>query len=145
MAPLQKRALYSFIIGVVFTIALIVIFVVKGGVAAFHEDHGFRAIVYSLWIAGLLVSLLLLKLTLRGPGKFDERDRMIVDRAQRVQILGVIFSLVAWNIGLTETYYDHGHIPVSYAFIIFMSTLIVINLAGSLGILLGYWRGVSRD
>ena len=140
MAPLQKRALYSLVIGVVFTVALIVIFIAKGGITTFHEDDGFRIIVYSLWIAVLAGSLLLSNLTLRGRGKFDERDKLIVDRAQRVQLLAVIFSLVAWNIGLTEVYYDQGQIPVIFAFIIFMSTLIVITLAQSIGILVGYWR-----
>jgi len=75
---------------------------------------------------------------------FDERDKLILDRAQRIQLLAVIFSLVAWNIGLTEVYYDQGQMPVTFAFIIFMSTLIVINLAQSIGILIGYWRGVSH-
>ena len=141
MAPLQKRALYSLIIGLGFTITLIVVFTIKGGVATFHEDHGFRAIVYSLWIAGLASSLLISDLTLRGSRKIDERDKLIIERAQRFQILAVIFSLVAWNIGLTETFESQGQIPVTFAFIIFMSTLIVMNLAQSIGILVGYWRG----
>jgi len=140
MAPLQKRALYSLVIGVIFTIALIVIFVVKGGITTFHEDLGFRAIVYFLWIIGLAGSLLMTKLTLRRSEKFDERDKLIVERAQRIQLLAVIFTLVAWNIGLTEVYYNEGQIPVIFAFIIFMSTLMVINLAQSIGILIGYWR-----
>ena len=144
MAPLQKRALYSLVIGVIFAIALIVIFVARGDVTTFHEDLGFRAIVYSLWILGLAGSLLMTKLTLRRSAQFDERDKLIIDRAQRIQLLAVIFSLAAWNIGLTEVYYNQGHIPVIFAFIIFMSTLIVINLAQSIGILVGYWRGVSH-
>ena len=140
MAPLQKQAWYSLFVGVVSAVALIVIFCAAGDVATFHEDGGFRTTVYVVWIAGLAGSLLVSNLTLRGPGKFDERDKLIVDRAQRIQLLGVIFSLVAWNIALTEVYYNQGHIPVSFAFIIFMSVCVVITLAQSFGILIGYWR-----
>ncbi|UCH43773.1 MAG: hypothetical protein JSW16_04360 [Dehalococcoidales bacterium] len=145
MAPLQRRALYSLVIGVIFAVALIVVFVTRGGITTFHEDHGFRAIVYSLWIVGLAGNLLLMNFTLRKPVEFDERDRLIVERAQRIQLWAVIFSLVAWNIGLTEVYYEQGQIPVTFAFIIFMSILIVINLAQSAGILVSYWRGINND
>lgn len=141
MAPLQKRALFSLLIGLGFTIALIVVFTVKGGVATFHEDLGFRAIVYSLWIGGLAASLLVADLTFRGSGKFDERDKLIVEKAQKIQLLAIIFTLVAWMIGLTEVYEDQGQMPVTFAFIITMSTLIVSSLAQSIGILIGYWRG----
>ena len=145
MAPLQKRALYSLVIGVVCTIALIVIFVGKGNDTTFDEDPGFRLIVYALWIGVPLAYLIVVNLTLRKPGQVDERDRLIMGEAPRIQFLAVLFSLIAWVIVLTEVFSDQGQVPVIYLTLIMISTLIISTIAQSLGILIGYWRGVSRD
>jgi len=145
MAPLQKRALYSLAIGLLLAIALIVVFIAKGDVTTFDEDLGFRLIVYALWVGVPLAYLIVVNLTLRKPEQVDERDKMIMGRAPRVQWLAVIFSLAAWVIVLTELYWDQGQIPVIFLTLIFISTLIVSTLALSLGILIGYWRGVSHD
>ena len=145
MAPLQKRALYSLAIGVVCAIALIGIFIAKGDVATFDEDLGFRLVVYALWIGVPLAYLIVVNLTLRKPGQVDERDRMIMARAPRIQFLAVLFSLAAWVIVLTEVFSDQGQVPVIYLTLIMISTLIIGTIAQSLGILIGYWRGVSRD
>ena len=48
MAPLQKRAWCSLVVGVVLAIALIMVFILKGDVTTFDEDLGFRLIVYAL-------------------------------------------------------------------------------------------------
>jgi len=145
MAPLQKRALYGLGIGIVFAIALIVVFIVKGDVTTFDEDLGFRLIVYALWVGVPLAYLIVVNLTLRKPGQVDERDRLIMGRAPKVQLLAVIFSLVAWVIVLTELYWDKGQVPVVFLTLIMISTLIISTLAQSIGILIGYWRGVSHD
>jgi len=139
MAPLQKRALYSLVIGVVFAIALIVIFIAKGG-TTFDEEMGFRLIVYAVWVGVPLAYLIVVNLTLRKPGQVDERDRLIMGRAPKVQLLAVIFSLVAWVIALTELYWDKGQVPVIYLTLIMISTLIISTIAQSAGILIGYWR-----
>jgi len=83
-------------------------------------------------------------MALRKPGMVDERDRLIVDRAPRIQWLAVVFTLVAWTIALTEIYHDTGLVPSVFLFVIFMSILIVSTLAQSLGILIGYWS-MNRD
>ena len=140
MAPLQKRALYSLVIGLVFAIALIVVFIAKGDVTTFDEDPGFRLIVYALWIGVPLAYLIVVNLTLRKPDQVDERDRLIMGRAPRVQLLAVIFSLLAWVIVLTEIYWDQRQVPVIFLTLIIISTLIISTLAQSLGILIGYWR-----
>jgi len=145
MAPLQKRALYSLGIGLVFTIAILIVFIAKGGISTFNEDQGFRIIVDILWIGALLASLLMTGITLRKPGQVDERDKLIMGRAQRIQLWAVIFSLVAWMIALSEIYHTEGQIPVAFLYLIFMSVLIVMALAQSIGVLIGYWRGVSHD
>ena len=144
MAPLQKRALYSLVIGVVFAVALVVIFIVKGDVTTFDEDLGFRLMVYALWIGVPLAYLIVMNLTLRKPEQVDERDRLIMERAPRFQFLAVLLSLTAWVIVLTEVYGEEGKVPVIYLTLIMISTLIIGTIAQALGILFGYWRGESR-
>ena len=140
MAPLQKRAWYGLAIGILFAIALLLVFILKGGIDSFNEDQGFRIIVDILWIGGLIANLVIVNLAFRKPGLVDERDRLIIDRAPRVQWLAVVFSLVIWMIALTEIYRDTGQIPAIFLYLIFMSILIVSTLAQSAGILIGYWR-----
>jgi len=140
MAPLQKRALYGLIFGVVWAVAIIVVFIMRGGVNAFNADVGFRLIVDGLWIGGLVVYLILFRTIIGKRGKFDERDKLIMDRAPRVQWWAVIIALVVWMITLSEVYHDVGQIPVVFLFLIFMSSLIVSMIAQSIGILVGYRR-----
>ena len=140
MAPLQKRALYGLVFGVIWAIAIIVVFILKGGVSAFNEDQGFRLIIDGLWIGGLIFYLLLFETIVRKQNQVDERDRLIMNRAPRVQWLAVIFSLVIWMIALTESYWDQGQIPVIFLYLQFMSILIVSSVAQSAGILIGYRR-----
>ena len=144
MAPLQKRALYSLVIGVIFAIALIVVFIAKGDVTTFDEDLGFRVIVYALWIGVPLAYLIVMNLTLRKPGQIDERDRLIMERAPRIQFWAVLFSLVAWVIVLTEVFGDQGQVPIIYLLLMMISALIISTIAQSLGILIGYWKGVNH-
>ena len=138
MAPLQKRALYSFVIGLILACALAAVFIIKD-INTFDEDEGFRYIVYGLWVGVPVVYLILINLTLRKPTQIDERDRLIMERASKTQFLGVILSLAAWVIALTEAYWKTGEIPVVFLTIIIISVLIVSTLAQSLGILIGYW------
>ena len=143
MAPLQKRALYGLAFGVIWAIAIIVVFIVKGGVSTFPEDQGFRIIIDGLWVGGLIFYGILM-LTLRKQSQVDERDRLILGRAPVVQLWAVIFSLVIWTIVLTESYWDQG-IPPIFMYLVFMSTLIVSAVAQSIGILIGYWRMGRND
>lgn len=145
MAPLQKRAWLSLGIGLLFTIAIIVVFVIKGGIATFTEDQEYRIIVNVLWIGALLASLLMAGFTFRKTGQIDERDKLIIDRAQKIQLLAVMFSLAAWTVFLPEVYHSQGQIPMAFLYLIFMSVLIIMTLSQSIGILIGYWRGVTRD
>ncbi|MFC2062545.1 hypothetical protein ACFLS8_01155 [Chloroflexota bacterium] len=139
MAPLQKRALYSFVIGLVLTIALIVVLVAQGDITAFDTDLDLRIILYAAVIGVPLVYLILVNITLRKPTQVDERDRLIIERSGKVQWMAVIFSLVIWTIALTEIYQDQGQIPIVFLNLILFSTLIISTLGQSLGILLGYW------
>ncbi len=140
MAPLQKRALYSFVIGLVLAIALIAVLVIQGDITAFDRDPNIRYVMYFVLIGVPLVYGILCDITLRKPTQIDERDRLIIARSSRAQWLAVIFLLVAWTIALTEIYHDERQVPVAFLTLIFVSALIISPLAQSLGILLGYWR-----
>lgn len=139
MAPLQKRALYSFIVGLALTIALIVVLAIQGDITAFDRDQNLRLVMYAVLIGVPLVYGILVDLTLRKPTQVDERDRLIIERSSRAQWLAVIFSLVAWTITLTEIYHDERQVPVAFLTLIFVSAIIISPLAQSVGILLGYW------
>ena len=140
MAPLQKRALYSFVIGLVLTIGLIAVFVAQGDITAFERDPNLRLITYAVLIGVPLIYLILVNLTLRKSTQLDERDRLIIERSSRAQWLAVIFTLVVWTIALTEVYRDQGQVPIAFLKLIFTSTLIISTLAHSFGILVGYWE-----
>ena len=139
MAPLQKSAWWGLGIGLVFAVAFILVFTLKGGIAAFETDQGFRIIIDVLWIGSLLANFIIISLSLR-PGMADERDRVILARAPQVQWLLVIITMVFWTIGLNEIYRNPGLMPTDFLYIIFMSVLIVSMLGQSIGILFGYWR-----
>ena len=138
MAPLQKRALYGVIFGVVWAIAIIAVFILMGGVTAFDENGTFRLIMDGIWIGGLIVYLVLFYPMVKKPTRVDERDKLILDRSPRTQWLAIIFTLVAWVIGLTEGYRSQG-IPTVFMYLMFFSVLIVSSIAQCVGILLGYW------
>jgi len=140
MAPLQKRALYSFIIGLVLTIAFTAVLIAQGNITAFERDPNLRLIMYAVLVGVPLVYLILVNLTLRKPTQIDERDRLIMERSSRAQWLAVIFTLVAWTIALNEIYRDQGQVPIVFLQLIFMSTLIISTLAQSLGIFVSYWE-----
>ena len=139
MAPLQKRALYSLIIGLILAAGLVAVFTIKG-VDTLNGESGYRFIIYSLWVGVPVVYGILTNLTLRKPAQLDERDRLIIERSARTQLLGVTLALAAWIIVLTEVYHDTGQVPVIYLTIIFISVLVISTLSQSLGILIGYWR-----
>ena len=145
MAPLQKRALYSLIIGLALTITLIAVLVIQGDVTALDRDANLRLVVYAVLIGVPLTYLILVNLTLRKPTQVDERDKAIIDRSHKAQWMAVIFSLAAWTIILTEIYWAQRQLPVVFLNLIFISTLIISVLAQSLGILLGYWRTNRND
>jgi ABC-type amino acid transport system permease subunit len=140
MAPLQKRALYSLVIGLVLTAGFIGVLIAQGDITAFDRDPTLRMIMYVVLIGVPLVYLALVNLTLRKPAQIDERDRLIIDRASRAQYLAVLFSIVAWTIALTEIYRYQRQVPVAFLNLILISTLVISSLAQSLGILLGYGR-----
>ena len=139
MAPLQKRAIFSMVVGVLLAAAVIVVLVIQGDVVAFFDDLNSRLVLYSAVIGVPLIYLILVHISLRKPTQIDERDRLIIEKSRSVQYIIIILSLAAWTIGLTEVFHNQGQLPVEYLNLIFMSILIVSPLAQSLGIVAGYW------
>ncbi len=137
MAPLHKRALYGLGIGIVWVIAIVVVFIMNGGVSIFSEDTGFTLILAGLFIGGIIANFLVM----RKPSQVDERDKLIKDRALNIQLWAVFIALFVWSFSLTKFYQDEGQIPVDFPYLMLNSLFIVNVLAQSFGILIGYWRG----
>ena len=140
MAPLQKRAIYSLVAGVVLAAAVVIVLVIQGDVAEFFDGLNSRLVLYAAVVGVPLIYLILVHVTLRKPTQIDERDKLILEKSRSVQYLFIILSLAAWTIGLTEVYSDTRQIPVEYLNLITMSILIISPLAQSIGIVMGYRR-----
>jgi len=139
MAPLQKRALYGLVLGVVWAIVMVVVFIVNGGIST-SSDTGSFLILAGPFAGGLIAY----SLVMRKPGQVDERDKLIMGRAPKVQLWAVFIALVVWSHSLTQFYRDEGQIPISFPYLMLNSLFIVNVLAESVGILIGYWRGGSN-
>jgi hypothetical protein len=143
MTPQQKRAWYGLAIGIVWSLAIVAVFVVKGA-TAFDEDAGMRFTVYGLFIAGVLAYVAMLYITgwrMRREGVImDERDRMILRKVPVYQMFAVLWTLAAWAIALSEIYHDEGQAPVVFTWLMFYSAIIVNIVFASAGTLIAYWR-----
>ncbi len=143
MTSLQRRALVSLVLGLVWTAILVALFVVRGGVERFSTDSSTRILLSVLFVLMLLFSGLLGVpwKARKGPGgDVDERDLAILERAPQVQLLAVMLTLAAWVIGLTEYYWERGTVPILWLNLMLYSSLIASTLAQSLGVLIGYRR-----
>lgn len=138
MAPLQKRALYSLLIGLVLTAAFVIVLFLQGDITSFDNNVNVRMVLYAALIGVPLVYLVLVQLTLKKPTQVDERDRRIMEKSHKIQWMATIISLAAWSIILTEVFWDRGEVPVVYLNLIFVSILIISSLAQSFGIVIGY-------
>jgi len=140
MAPPQKRALISLLLGLLSTVVLVILFVTWGGVDALNNTAR-RLILSVLFVAMLTVAGILLgapRKARTGAGvEVDERDLSIVHRAPQVQLLAVMLTLAGWVIGLTEYYWEAGVMPIMWPYLMMWSALIVSTLAQSLGVLIG--------
>ena len=139
MAPLQKRALYGLLFGLVWAASMGAVLVIKGGASAFDKDQGFRLIVDGMWVGGLVLYWVLFATIMRRRGQFDERDRIIMDRSVKAQWVAVILSLAAWLVGLSEAYRVEGQVPIVFLYLMFIYTLVASAVAQCAGILIGYW------
>jgi hypothetical protein len=143
MTPQQKRAWYGLAIGIVWSLAIVAVFVVKGA-TAFDEDTGMRVTVYLLFIGGVLAYVAMLYITgwrMRREGVImDERDRLILRKVPVYQMFAVLWTLAGWAIALSEVYHDQGQVPVVFTWLMFYSAIIVNIVFASAGTLIAYWR-----
>ncbi|MBN2099814.1 MAG: hypothetical protein JW753_09495 [Dehalococcoidia bacterium] len=143
MTPQQKRAWYGLAIGIIWSLAMVAIFVVKGA-TAFDEDAGMRFTVYGLFIAGVLAYVAMLYVTgwrMRKEGVLvDERDRLILRKVPVYQMFAVLWTLAGWAIALSEVYHEQGQVPVVFTWLMFYSAIIVNIVFASAGTLIAYWR-----
>lgn len=143
MTPQQKRAWYGLAIGIIWTLSIVAVFVIKG-VTAFDEDPGMRATVYALFVAGILAYVAMMYVTgwkmARDGVLMDERDRSILRRVPVYQMFAVLVTLGIWMVALTETYWEEGHIPIVFPYLIFYSAIVVNIVFASAGTLIAYWR-----
>jgi hypothetical protein len=143
MTPQQKRAWYGLAIGIIWSLAIVAVFVVKGA-TAFDENTGMRFTVYALFAAGVLAYVAMLYITgwrMRKEGVLmDERDRLILRKVPVYQMFAVLWTLAAWAIVLSEVYHDQGQVPVVFPNLMFFSAIIVNIVFASAGTLIAYWR-----
>lgn len=141
MTVLQVRALWALGIGTA-TLLWIVFLFIEHGAENYYQDDGMRIAVYLIAIGGAAAyGLVHLVTGLRNRGvPKDERDIAVLNWAPTVQVTGMTLTLAIWAIGLTETYWSAGAVPVAYPILIFLSTLIVGGLFQALGVLIGYRR-----
>jgi hypothetical protein len=143
MTPQQKRAWYGLAIGIVWSLAMVAVFVANGA-TAFDEDAGMRVTVYLLFAAGVLAYVAMLYITgwrMRREGVLmDERDRMILRKVPVYQMFAVLWTLASWAIALSEVYHDQGQVPVVFTWLMFYSAIIVNIIFASAGTLIAYWR-----
>ncbi len=143
MTPQQKRAWYGLAIGIVWSLALVAVFIAKGA-TAFDEDAGMRVMVYGLFIAGVLAYVAMLYITgwrMRKEGVLmDERDRLILRKVPVYQMFAVLFTLAGWAIALSEVYHNERQVPVVFTWLMFYSAIIVNIVFASAGTLIAYWR-----
>ena len=142
MTQTQKRAFYGLILGVLWAVVFVATFVAKGSFDAYETDAGFQAAMEFVIIGGAFVYLAMLVMTRsRGGGlAADERDKAIMARAPAAQLWTAIITLLAWTIFLPRLRSQGGQISVEYLYLITMTTWIVLIIAHSVRILLGYWR-----
>lgn len=133
MTPLEKRALYGLVIGVVWAITFFGVFVMLGGVSAFIEDEVLRGIMGGIAVVGG-TAYAIVHITYRKSGLVDERDRLVMIRASDIQLMSVFFAAGAWGVPLALIYKDEG-IPVVFLFLMVISMGMVSMLAQAIGIL----------
>jgi hypothetical protein len=143
MTPQQRRAWYGLAIGIVWTLSMVALFVVRGA-TTFYEDTGMRLTAYAVFYGGVLAYGAMMYITGRKMARDgviqDERDRLILRWVPIYQMLAVILTLAAWSVALTETYWDEGQIPIVFPYLIFYSAVVVNILFASAGTLIAYWR-----
>lgn len=141
--PLQRLVRWSLALGALLLAIGIAILAWTGPIEAFDDDTT-RLALELLFVATLAIlavpTMVAGGWAVRGDGRIDERERIIVARAPAGQAAAMLIVLAAWWIGLTEAYRNAPGIPPEFLTLMVWSCLLVSLVASNAGILLGYRR-----
>ena len=140
---LQRLAVRALALGAALVIAAGAI-VVWAGPATFYARDSVRLTVTLLLLAALLVlagfALRAFAWARQPASPLDERDRGILERAPKLEGGPMLVTLAIWVVGLQETFWSAGAVPLVYLYLVFWSLLMVKALALPIGVLIGYRR-----
>jgi hypothetical protein len=118
--------------------------ILRAGVQRFYEDDAIRITVTLLLVAALVVlagfGLRAASWAKQSYGPLDERDRAIFEQAPAIEGGPMIVTLALWVVGLQQTFWSAGAVPLVYLYLVFWSMLMVKALALPVGVLIGYRR-----
>lgn len=140
---LQLLARWTLIVG------LAVVVVAAGVVAWFGPDRFYEAARVRIPVTVLLLLALVVfaafalqaaRWASQAGGPLDERDRAIFEKAPTLEGTPMIIVLAIWLVGLQETFWSAGAVPLVYLYLVFWSLLLVKAMALPIGVLIGYRR-----
>jgi hypothetical protein len=118
--------------------------VVWAGPQTFYERDPVRITVTMLLLAALFVlagfAIQAGAWSRRQAGPLDERDRDILEKAPKLEGGAMLITLALWVVGLQQTFWGAGAVPLAYLYLVFWSLLMVKSLALPIGVLIGYRR-----
>jgi hypothetical protein len=118
--------------------------VIWAGAERFYQDDTIRVAVTLLLMAALLVlagfGFRASHWARQRTGPLDERDRAILEQAPAIEGGPMIVTLALWVVGLQQTFWSAGAVPLVYLYLVFWSVLMVKALALPVGVLIGYRR-----
>jgi len=141
--PLQRLSRVGLGAGGVLAAVLVGVVLCFGPQRTFADDR--VRIVFTLVVLSILavfagLSLRILSWMRGGGAHLDERDRTILAGASAVSSGAVLITLAISLVGLQESFWEAGAVPLAYLNLVFWSCLLVSLLALPLGILMGYRR-----
>jgi hypothetical protein len=145
LAPtiLERTARLALGLGLIFVLAAGAL-VVWTGAETFYRQESVRIPVTVLLVVALVVfSMFAMRAAswARQPdGPLDERDRAILEHAPAIEGLPMIITLALWVVGLQQTFWGQGAVPLVYLYLVFWSMLLVKAMALPVGVLVGYRR-----
>lgn len=140
---LQVMARRYLLAGLVPIVAAAVV-VLRVGADTFYQDDATRLTVTLLMLGALVVlasfAIRAHAIAGRPGGPLDERDVAILDRAPTLEGGAMLVTLVIWVIGLQETFWSAGAVPLVWLYLVMWSMLLLKALVLPVGVLVGYRR-----
>lgn len=143
LTALQRLAVQSLVVAVVF-LGVAIGLILWAGPAGFYDRASIRVPVTLMLLASLLTlaafTLRAALLMRRVDAAIDERDRAILERAAAIEGTPMLVTAALWTVGLQQTFWGDGAVPLVYLYLVFWSLIMVKALAMPIGVLLGYRR-----